>query len=182
MSFSVFDSTKNYYRLYHLENNGDTMLVERIAKDGFSQIDTTYGYHPNGETAFWRVYENGQKHGRFQVFDSLGNMLYTGEYYKGVRIGKWYTLSQRGKIIDEVSYNYNLSDSSAIESDLQDSIPYIMSHIRYDTLTLFIAEDSYGMMIMEGSVGIVETIKTKRKRAYSDHHWIYSDGILREED
>ncbi len=182
MSFSVFDSAKNYYLVYHLENNGDTMVVERIDTDGFSEIDTTFGYHPNSKIAFWRAYENGQKHGRFEVYDSLGNVLYTGEYYKGVRIGKWYTLSQRGKIIDEVIYKYNLSDSSAIEIILRDSIPYMMSHLRYDTLTLFLTKDSYGMMIMEGSVAIVETIKIKRKSAYSDHHWIYSDGILREED
>lgn len=182
----MYDSVNNYYNLYDVSYSGNIYLIERMDTSGYTKVDTTFGYHQNGQLAYYKNYFSGYQHGNFNVFDTLGNSIYVGQYYKNVRVGDWYSFSKNGKTLSSVKYNYQLIDSIQLDNIL-DSIPCFNNYIFYDTLNIYCVTTEEENEYLRGCVEIQTSsviigdvrVKTKRKSQEGFNEKMYSDGIIR---
>lgn len=68
------------------------------------QIEAVY-YYENGEIAQKGFYRDGKLHGEWIAYDRNGNKMALGEYYEGMKVGKWFFWN--GEEISEVDYEEN---------------------------------------------------------------------------
>lgn len=175
---TIYDSLNHRFEKIQYSKFGEKVSVERIDLDGFTLIDTTFGFYQNGRIAYFRIFMNNMPHGNFTVYDSLGNIRYKGAYYKRYRIGEWKCYNENNRVTKSVIYKYNLSDSLIIDQ-------LILSGASTDNLLLideinlrFVrANDVFIKSVNMFSYG--EVVKIKCRCINSNYmKGIFDDGVM----
>ncbi|MEQ9167460.1 MAG: hypothetical protein RLO12_14480 [Fulvivirga sp.] len=59
---------------------------------------------PNGQLKFEVPLKDGLKHGRYEEYDSLGNLIIKGRYKNDQKSGTWKFYDSEGKLVDKVKH------------------------------------------------------------------------------
>ncbi|MDX1629722.1 MAG: DUF3352 domain-containing protein, partial [Fulvivirga sp.] len=81
----------------------ESIAIEDILPEDLND-DTMEGHYPNGQLKFEVPLKNGQKHGRYREYDSLGNLIIKGRFKHDQKYGIWKYYDQAGDVIRKEKY------------------------------------------------------------------------------
>jgi antitoxin component YwqK of YwqJK toxin-antitoxin module len=109
-----YDSINRKWQIKHYSNY-QLEVVELLASDKRSPIDSAVGYFPNGNIAFIKNYyfdgDYSALHGSKIEYHTNGFVKRSGKFYFGVKSGTWHHFDSTGKILKRIDFAYQLTDS-----------------------------------------------------------------------
>jgi antitoxin component YwqK of YwqJK toxin-antitoxin module len=111
-SYGSYDSAQKCWQLYEFYPNGELSSRRKLDPVTFQDCDSRVTYNPNGRIAWILPHKDGFVSGKFEEFDTTGQLKKTGYYYRSFKTGTWQEFFPDGKLMSESYYSLSKEDST----------------------------------------------------------------------